>query len=167
MQTRFPIHQLLRDAHVDYAVMPNRSAFTAQDESPDLHLRNWAQVAMYVVDDEPVEALLPASMMVNLERLLNLARGREIRVARDEELQRLLSESDSGTMSASKPQYRPSVIVDVTLAAEAEILFNADVPADTIRIRWADFAARVRPIVGRFAEAPPDRVGGFRLSYRE
>ena len=149
MQTRFPIHELLRGAHVDYAVMPNRSAFTAQDESPDLHLRNWAQVAM------------------NLERLLDLAGGREIRVARDEELQRLLSESDSGTMSPSEPQYRPSVIVDVTLAAEAEILFNADVPADTIRIRWADFAARVRPIVGRFAEAPPDRVGGFRLSYRE
>ena len=37
MQTRFPIHELLRGAHVDYAVMPNRSAFTAQDESPDLH----------------------------------------------------------------------------------------------------------------------------------
>jgi prolyl-tRNA editing enzyme YbaK/EbsC (Cys-tRNA(Pro) deacylase) len=167
MQTRFPIHGLLRDAHVDYAVLPNRSAFTAQDETPDLHVRNWAKVVMYVVDDEPVEALLPASMTVNLDRLLDLARGRAIRLARHEELQRLLPEGESPTTPASDPQYRPSVIVDVALAAEAEILFNLDVPADTIRIRWADFAARVRPIVGKFAEPPPDRVGGFRLSYRE
>jgi prolyl-tRNA editing enzyme YbaK/EbsC (Cys-tRNA(Pro) deacylase) len=167
MQTRFPIHQLLRDAHVDYAVMPNRSACTAPDESPDLHVRNWAKVVMYFVDDEPVEALLPASMTVNLDRLLDLASGRAIRLARHEELQRLLPEDEPRATPASDPQNRPSVIVDVALAAETEILFNADVPADTIRIRWADFAARVRPIVGRFAEAPADRVGGFRLSYRE
>jgi prolyl-tRNA editing enzyme YbaK/EbsC (Cys-tRNA(Pro) deacylase) len=167
MQTRFPIHGLLRDAHVDYAVLPNRSAFTAQDETPDQHVRNRAKVVMYVVDDDAVEALLPASMTVNLERLLDLARGRAIRLARPDELQRLFSESDLGVTSPSEPPYRPSVIVDVALAAETEILFNADVPADTIRIRWADFAARVRPIVGKFAERPPDRVGAFRLSYRE
>ena len=167
MQTRFPIHGLLRDAHVDYAVLPNRSAFTPQDETPDLHVRNWAKVVIYVVDDDAVEALLPESMTVNLERLLDLARGRAIRLARPEELQRLFSESDPGMMSPSEPPRRPSVIVDVALAAETEILFNADVPADTIRIRWADFAARVRPIVGKFAEPPLDRVGSFRLSYRE
>jgi len=167
MQTRFPIHGLLRDAHVDYAVLTNRSAFTAQDEMPDRHVRNWAKVVMYVVDDDAVEALLPASMTVNLERLLDLARGRAIRLARPEELQRLFSESDPGATSPSEQPYHPSVIVDVALAAETEILFNADVPADTIRIRWADFAARVRPIVGKFAERPPDRVGAFRLSYRE
>ena len=166
MQTRFPIHGLLRDAHVDYAVLPTRSAFTAQDQTPDLHVRNWAKVIMYVVDDEPVEALLPASMTVNLKRLLDLARGRAIRLARPDELQRLFSESDPGMTAPSEP-YRPSVVVDVALAAETEILFNADVPADTICIRWADFAARVRPIVGKFAEPPPDRVGAFRLSYRE
>jgi prolyl-tRNA editing enzyme YbaK/EbsC (Cys-tRNA(Pro) deacylase) len=106
-------------------------------------------------------------MAVNLERLLDLARGRSIRLARHDELQRLLSEGERRATPASDPHNRPSVIVDVALAAEAEILFNADVPAETIRIRWADFAASVRPVVGKFAEPPVDRVGGFRLSYRE
>ena len=167
MQHRFPIHELLREAHVDHAVMSNRSALTAQTDTPDLHVRNSAKVVMYFVDDEAVEAVLPASMTVNLDRLLDLARGRAIRPARHEELEHLFPGAEPGATSASEPQHSPTVIVDVALAAEAEILFNADVPEDTLRIRWADFAASVRPIVGRFAEPAVDRVGGFRLSYRE
>jgi hypothetical protein len=34
-------------------------------------------------------------------------------------------------------------------------------------MRWTDFAKSVRPIVGKFAEPRRDRVGEFRLSYRE
>jgi hypothetical protein len=59
------------------------------------------------------------------------------------------------------------IFVDVALAAEAELLFHADAFGEWIRIRWADFAVCVRPIVGKFAEPQLDRVGGFRLSYRE
>lgn len=167
MATRFPIHELLRGAHVTYAIVPHHSAVTAQDEATDTHVpgRNWAKVVTYFVDGEPLEAVVPVSMTVNLYRLLDLARGRDIRLARNEELQRLFPECQTPT-TAADPQY-PSVIVDVALASETEILLNADVPSETIRIRWADFAASVRPIVGKFAEPPPDRVGGFRLSYRE
>jgi prolyl-tRNA editing enzyme YbaK/EbsC (Cys-tRNA(Pro) deacylase) len=167
MATRFPIQEFLRGAHVAYAVVPSHSAVTAQDETTDTHVprRNGAKIVTYFVDGEAVEAVLPVAMTVNLDRLLGLARGRDIRLARNEELQRLFPEWETQT-TASGPQY-PSVIVDVALATETEILFNADVPSETIRLRWADFAASVRPIVGKFAEPPLDRVGGFRLSYRE
>jgi prolyl-tRNA editing enzyme YbaK/EbsC (Cys-tRNA(Pro) deacylase) len=167
MATRFPIQELLRGSHVAYAVVPHHSAVFAQDETTDTHVPalNWAKVVTYFVDGEPVEAVLPVAMTANLDRLLGLARGRDIRLARNEELQRLFPECQTRT-TASDPQYA-SVIVDVALAAENEILFNADVLSETIHLRWADFAASVRPIVGRFAEPPLDRVGGFRLSYRE
>ena len=32
---------------------------------------------------------------------------------------------------------------------------------EAIRMRWPDFAAAVRPIVGRFADLPPDRGFSF------
>jgi prolyl-tRNA editing enzyme YbaK/EbsC (Cys-tRNA(Pro) deacylase) len=60
-----------------------------------------------------------------------------------------------------------AVFVDVTLAAEPEIVLNAGTHTDAVAMRWADFARSVRPIVGRFGEAPPDRLGRFKLSYRE
>jgi len=34
-------------------------------------------------------------------------------------------------------------------------------------MRWPDFAASIRPIVGKFAETHLDKVGEYRLSYRE
>jgi len=57
--------------------------------------------------------------------------------------------------------------VDVRLAAGRVIVFATDTSSETVAVRWSDFARRARPVVGDFAEAPRDRVGGHRLSYRE
>jgi prolyl-tRNA editing enzyme YbaK/EbsC (Cys-tRNA(Pro) deacylase) len=63
--------------------------------------------------------------------------------------------------------YQQRVFVDISLAAESDIAFNAGTHSEALCMRWADFAAAVRPIVGRFAEHSPDTVGEFRLSFRE
>jgi Ala-tRNA(Pro) deacylase len=47
--------------------------------------------------------------------------------------------------------YGQPVVVDVALAGRAEIVFNAGTHTDAIAMRWADFAAVVRPIIGSFA----------------
>jgi Ala-tRNA(Pro) deacylase len=65
------------------------------------------------------------------------------------------------------PLYGQTVFVDVTLASEQEIAFNAGTHTDAIPMRWRDFAKSVRPIVGKFAEPPLERAGEFKLSYRE
>jgi Ala-tRNA(Pro) deacylase len=163
------IYEFLRDAHVAYTIVPHRPAFTAQEEAAATHVqgRDWAKVVICVVDGEPVQAVLPAPLTVSLNHLLELAGGREIRLAQEDELQRLFPECEPGAMPPFGPLYGQAVFVDVTLAAEPEIVFAAGTHTDAIRMRWADFARTVRPIVGTFAEPPHDRVGAFRLSYRE
>ena len=169
MRTKSPIHELVREAHVAYAVVARRSAFTTEEDAPETYLRgrNWARVLIYFVDGEPIEAVVPATMTVKLDGLLELARGHDIRLAQNEELDRLFPEGESGMEPPANTAFRPLVFVDVALAAEAELLFNAEGSSETIRIRWPDFAATLRPIVGKFAEPQLDRVGGFRLSSRE
>lgn len=163
------IHEFLREAHVAYSVEPHRPAYTAQEEAAAMHVpgRDWAKVVICFVDGEPIEAVVPAPLVVNLDRLLDLAGGSEIRLAREDDLQRLFPDCEPGAMPPFGPLYGQRVFVDVALAAEPEIVFNAGTHTEAIRMRWADFAASVRPIVGRFAESPLDQVGGFRLSYRE
>jgi Ala-tRNA(Pro) deacylase len=163
------IHEFLRTARVPYTVVPHRLAFTAQQEAAATHVpgRDWAKVVICIVDDDPIEAVLPAPLTVNLDRLLALARGSEIRLAEEGELARLFPDCEPGAMPPFGPQYGQRVFVDVSLAAEAEIAFNAGTHTDAISMRWADFAAAIRPIVGSFAVAPLDRVGDFRLSFRE
>lgn len=163
------IHDFLRRAHVPYVVLPHNAAFTAQEEAAAVHVpgREWAKVVICFVDDEPIEAVLPATLTVNLDRLRALARGGTIRLADELDLESLFPDCEPGAMPPLGPLYGQSVFVDVALAEVDEIVFNAGTHTDAIRMRWPDFAASVRPIVGKFAEPHVDTVGRYRLSYRE
>ena len=154
------IHQFLRDARVPYAVLPHPLACTAQEEAAASHVpaRDWAKVVVCLVDGEPVQAVVPALLTVNLRQLLDLAGGMEIRLAGEDELRRLYPESEVGAMPPFGPVYGQPVFVDVALAAEPEIVFNAGTHTEAISMRWADFAASIRPIVGNFAESALERV---------
>jgi Ala-tRNA(Pro) deacylase len=163
------IHEFLREAHVRYTVVPHQPAFTAQEEAAATHVpgRDWAKVVVCFIDGEPVEAVVPAPTVVNLDRLLELASGSEIRLANEEELRRLFPECEVGAMPPFGPLYGQTVYVDAVLALEPEIVFNAGTHRDAIAMRRSDFVKMVNPIVGRFAEPPVDRVAEYRLSYRE
>lgn len=163
------IHEFLRDAKVPYTVVPHALAYTAQEEAAVMHVPggNWAKVVVCFIDGLPVEAVLPATLSVNLNRLLELAGGTEIRLAEEGELEHLFPECERGAMPPLGPLYGQTVYADVSLAAQPEIVFNAGTHTEAIAMRWADFAKSVRPIVGRFAESPQDQVGEFRLSFRE
>ena len=162
------IHEFLREAQVPYTVVPHRPAFTAQEEAAATHVpgRDWAKVVVCFIDGEPVEAVVPAPLFVNLARLLGLAGGNTIRLADEEELRRLFPDCEVGAMPPLGPLYGQTVFVDAVLAAEPEIVFNAGTHRDAIAMRWNDFVKMVKPIVGKFAE-PPDHVAEYRFSYRE
>lgn len=169
MTRALSIHDFLRDAHVPYVVMPHRAAFTAQEEAAAVHVsgREWAKVVICFVDDHPIEAVLPATLTVNLDRLRLLARGGTIRLADEAELDWLFPDCESGALPPLGPVYGQPVFVDVTLAEADEIVFSAGTHTEAIRMGWPDFAASIRPIVGKFAEPRADKVGEYRLSYRE
>jgi Ala-tRNA(Pro) deacylase len=156
MRGALSIHDFLRDARVAYTVLPHRPAFTAQEDAATMHVpgRDWAKVVVCIVDGEPVQAVLPAPTIVDLARLLELVGGSEIRLAREEELERLFPDCEPGAMPPFGPLYGQLVFADLSLANEPDIVFNGGSHTEAIRMRWADYAASVRPIVGRFAVAP-------------
>jgi Ala-tRNA(Pro) deacylase len=164
----FSIREFLREANVPYTVIPHRPAFTAQEEARAAHVpgRGWAKVVVCLVNGEPVEAVVPATLNVNLERLLDLAGGNQIRLAAEDELRRLFPACEPGAMPPFGPLYGQSVFVDVHLASEPEIVFNAGSHTEAIAMRWADFSKSVRPIVGAFAELPLDRTTEVTVAYR-
>jgi Ala-tRNA(Pro) deacylase len=148
------IHEFLRDAHVPYTVVPHEAAFTAQEDAEAAHVpgRDWAKVVACFIDDEPVDAVVPAPATVNLDRLLELAGGNEVRVADERELKRLFPDCEVGAMPPFGPLYGHTIVVDASLALEPEIVFNAGTHREAIAMRWSDFVKVVNPIVGRLAE---------------
>ena len=163
------IHDFLHEAHVPYSVIPHRPAFTAQEEAAATHVpgRDWAKVVVCFVDGEPIEAVIPAPAMVDLDCLLELTGGQDIRVAHEDELRRLYPGCDEGAMPPFGPMYGQPVFADVSLAEKPEIVFNAGTHTDAIAMRWSDYARAVNPVVGRFASSSRDSIAAYRLSYRE
>lgn len=158
------IHEFLREAHVPYTVVPHRPAFTAQEEAAATHVqgRDWAKVVVCFIDGEPVEAVVPASSIVNLDCLLDLAGGKKIHLADETDLRRLFPDCEVGAMPPFGPLYGQTVFVDAALASEPEIAFNAGTHQDAIVMRWNDFVKMVNPIVGKFAETPLDLATEYR-----
>jgi prolyl-tRNA editing enzyme YbaK/EbsC (Cys-tRNA(Pro) deacylase) len=152
------IHEFLCEARVPFAIAPNHGA--AQAISASVFGRHSAKVVVCVVDGKPLVAVVPVPLAVHPDRLLELAGGREIRVAAAHDL-------DLNVMPRFGPMNAEAVFVDVSLVSETEIVFSAGTDADVIAVRWADFARAVKPIVGKFAGLSRDRVPTYRLSSTE
>ena len=148
------VQEFLRRANVAYTVFPHTPAYTAQEEAAVTHVRgrDWAKAVVCFADGEPIQAVLPADREVDLERLAGLARAGDVRLADENELDWLYPDCERGAMPPFGPLYRQRVFVDEALAREEQIVFNGGTHKDAICMRYDDFAALTRPIVGGFAE---------------
>ena len=159
MAVNASVQEFLRQANVAYTVFPHEPAYTAEDEAAVTHIpgRDWAKAVICFADGEPIQAVVPADLVVDFDRLLLLAGAHTLRLAREDELDWLYPGCERGAMPPLGPLYRQRVFVDAALAAEREIVFNAGTHADAVCMQYDDFAAITRPIVGRFAERDPWR----------
>lgn len=150
----FTVQEFLRRGNVAYTVFQHAPAFTAQEEAAVTHVpgRNWAKPVICFADGEPVQAVVPADREVDLERLGDLARAHDVRLADESELRWLYPDCELGAMPPFGPLYKQAVFVDEALTMDDEIVFNAGTHQDAICMRYGDFAAITQPIVGRFAE---------------
>lgn len=147
------VQEFLRRANVAYSVLPHAPAYSAQDEAAVTHTpaRDWAKAVVFFADGEPLQAVVPADRMVDLDRLATLAGACNLRLAREDELAWLYPECERGAMPPLGPLYKQRVFVDQALAVEPRIVFDAGTHGDAIAMRYADFAAITKPIVGRFS----------------
>ena len=134
-----------------YSVVSHRPAYTAQEEAAAAHVpgRQWAKTVACVADGRPMLVVVPASSVVDFDRLREIAGAREIRLASEREFERLYPDCEVGAMPPLGPLYGQPVFLDRTLAW-GDIVFDAGSHSDAIRMNYDDFARAVRPQVGDF-----------------
>ena len=150
------ITEFLKSSGTAYSTLTHPTAYTAQEEAAVTHVpgQQWAKTVVCFADGQPILAVLPAHFSVDLERLRALARGRTIRLAQEDEFRSLYPECETGAMPPLGPLYKQRVYVEKSLTSDPEIVFNGGTHVDAIRMRYADFATLVQPIVGEFGRAP-------------
>ncbi|MGE3955476.1 MAG: aminoacyl-tRNA deacylase [Vicinamibacterales bacterium] len=150
------VQEFLRQSNVAYSVFPHVPAYTAQEEAAVTHIsgRDWAKPVVFFADGEPIMAVVPADLVIDLEQLLLLTGAERIRLATEEELAELYPDCEPGAMPPLGPLYNQPVFVDIALAAQPQVVFNGGTHGDAVCMRYDDFAALARPVVGSFAMRP-------------
>ena len=146
------INQYLKQHGVKFSVVQHPLAYTAQEEAAVTHVpgREWAKAVVCMVDDVPVLAVLPADHLVDLDRFRAACGAQSVRLANEAELRPLFADCELGAMPPLGPLYKQPVLVDRSLTADPEIVFNAGSHRDAIRMRYRDFEDLVKPKVADF-----------------
>jgi len=149
------IDEFLRRAHIPFTTFQHPPGFSAQEAAAHAHVpgRCWAKTVVCVADETTILAVVPAHLMVDLERLRELAAVVALRLASETELAELSPQCELGAISPFTMPEGLRVFVDQSLVGEPEMVFNAGTHTDAIRMHYGDFAELTRAIVGSIGRA--------------
>ena len=131
-------------------------AYTAYDVAPTLDVSGdlVAKVVVVKADQYFVMTVLSSPWRVDVKRLRDVLKAREVRLATEAEIANLFPECQVGTMPPFGNLYGMEVYVDQLLTEDESIVFEAGTHVGAIKLRYKDFADLVRPKVSAFHYEP-------------
>jgi Ala-tRNA(Pro) deacylase len=146
------LDELLTDRHIPFEHLHHRPSYTANRTAQVLHVpgREVAKTVVLRVDGRYVVAVLPATHRVDLERARQELGAQEIEMATEAEMDRLFPDCERGAVPPFGSIYHLETVVDESLGADEQIVFDAQNHEDAIRMRYRDYEALEHPRVGHF-----------------
>lgn len=153
MQCKERLQAYLDERHVAYEVQQHRPAFSAQQVAESEHISGKlvAKAVIVIADGKMVMLVVPASVHLDFDRVYAVLQAGEARLAREPELSKAFPDCQVGTMPPFGNLYDIPVYVDSHLAEDEHIVFPAGTYTETMRVRYADFARLVNPVVANLA----------------
>jgi Ala-tRNA(Pro) deacylase len=153
------LDDFLRSAHVPFTTVHHAAAFTAQEQAALSHVpgRSWAKTVICIAGEEPIAAVVPAHLSVDLEQLRRLAGAASVRLACETEICPIYPDCEPGAVSPFTSGRRLRVFVDRSFVGDPAMVFSAGTHTDAIRMHYGDFADLIRPVVGAIAAPRPAR----------
>ena len=151
------LDDFLKAAHVPFTAFQHAAAYSAQQEAARSHVpgRSWAKTVICFAGDEVIAAVVPAHLMVDLERVRALAGAATLRLASERELTEICPDCELGAVSPFTSRWRLRVFVDESFVGEPEMVFNAGTHTDAIRMHYGDFCDLAQPTVGTIGVHDP------------
>jgi len=150
----------LSNSGVPFEVQHHPLVYTAHEVAASEHFATtrMAKVVMVVADGTLAMLVVPASSRVDEAAAAATLDVQDVRLAAEHEFQHAFRDCDVGAMPPFGNLYDIPVYVDVALADEERIVFQAGTHTETMSMRYADFARLVRPVVGELTAASLIRV---------
>ena len=153
------LKEFLDASSVKYVTISHSRACTAQEIAAAAHIKGkeLAKTVMVKLDGEMAMAVLPASFVLDLNLLRQVAGGAKVELASEKEFQNLFPGCETGAMPPFGNLYGMDVFVAERLAEDEQIAFNAGSLTELIQLAYEDFERLVKPTVARLASQPVSR----------
>jgi len=140
---------MLDEAKVFYEVYTHPLAYTAQEIAEKQHVsgKELAKVVMLEVDNQLVMGVVPGNLKVDVNAARANLHASTLRLATEDEFTSRFPECEIGAMPPFGNLFGLKVVVDPALEKDEYIYFNAGSHAQTVRMKYKDFAALVKPQV--------------------
>ena len=145
-----------------YEELHHTEAWTAQELAQREHISGHrvAKVVGVLADGQPVELILPASRRVLLDRVRQLLRAKEVRLATEQELEQLFPDCELGAIPALRHWKDVDILMDTSLRTDGDILIQAGTHRDAVRLRFDDWFRMVNPREENFTEPERSSMSG-------
>jgi Ala-tRNA(Pro) deacylase len=156
MATPSWIRKTLQFRGIPFEELHHSEVYTAQEVAQREHVsgHRLAKVVVVMVDGRPVELILPASRHVNLERVRIILKAKEVRLAREEEMEEFFNDCEVGAVPALRHWKGVDVLMDRSMNVDGKIVFQAGTHQDAVRLDFRDWYELVQPQVATFTEEP-------------
>ena len=154
------LKEVLDQGRVSYQVYNHPLAFTSQEIAATQHMsgREMAKVVIVKVDGSFVMAVVPAGRLVNLRKVRTELKAEQASLATEDEFESLFPECEVGAMPPFGNLFGLPVYVDPSLEEDETIFFNAGNHVQTVKMKYKDFKALVRPSVMPLTEEGKKRA---------
>ena len=147
------LSDLFKEKRVPYELLKHPETYTSQETARSEHVsgKKVAKVVMVKADDQDVMTVLSAADKLSLNKLKNLLGAKEVRLATEEEFKALFPDCEVGAMPPFGSLYRVPFFVDMGLAENKFIIFNAGTHRESVKISYKDYAKIAQPEIVQFA----------------
>ena len=156
----FSVRNYLDQNHARFSLLTHATAYTAQEEAAAAHVpgHEWAKTVVCVADGEPILAVLPAPLAVDLQRLQRASGARSLRLASESELPRWYGDCEVGAIPPFGPLFGQRVYVDQRLTDDPEVTCSGGSHHDALRMAYSEFERLAQPTITDVSLPPPRPV---------
>jgi Ala-tRNA(Pro) deacylase len=151
--TAMCIRDYLQSRQVWFETLLHRPVPSATKRAQSVHVpgRRVAKGVLVKSTRGDVLVVLPATHRIDMERLASILGGRPVRLATEDEVERVFDDCERGALPPFGRVYGLRTVVDESLAGGGEIVFVANTRHEGLRMRYRDYELIEAPIRSHFA----------------
>jgi Ala-tRNA(Pro) deacylase len=141
------VRAFLREHDVPFETQTHEPAVTAQKVAAVEHESGWhvAKPVLLMADGELVMAVLPAPLLLDVDKAAAVLNAGEVRLASEEEFAPRFDDCETGAEPVFGNLYDVLVLVDDRLTQEPRIRFAAGSHTETIEVATDDYLRLANP----------------------